>query len=401
MTHTLEVAQIARGIAKCLDLNIELTEAIALAHDLGHTPFGHQGERTLDNILKGKIDLINFPCGCSKNFNYFGGFKHNFHGLRVVSYLEEKYTEYLGLNLTYQVMEGILKHTNTKIKNCSICNDKNNCKQKCFSLEDILPSEFNINKLYPGKKYISTLEGQVVKIADEIAQRSHDLDDAIMSKSLSINELFNYLSNNENKELYDRLKDQQEQVNKALKEKCYANPDNLLPKRIISEVIKFFIKDIVNTSRDKIKENNYINGTIIQFSDKTQNICLYLESIISKKVINNSEVACFDNKASIIIEGLFRAYYNNPKLLRPSVLNHIFQEIIAKTPNALNFILADREVVEREINRIKNPKLVNTNKELFEEYKIKQKIYVRAITDYIAGMTDNFASNEYNKIYHA
>lgn len=402
MTHTLEVAQIARGIAKALKLNVELTEAIALAHDLGHTPFGHQGERTLDDILKGKIDLINFPCRCTKKFNYFGGFKHNFHGLRVVSYLEEKYSEYFGLNLTYQVMEGILKHTNAKIKNCSSCDNKENCQQNCFELNEILPNDFDVTMLHPDKAYISTLEGQIVRIADEIAQRSHDLDDAIMSGSLSIEELYNYLDNDNTRELHSKLKSQEKIVKESLTEKCYSIPKNLLPKRIISEVITYFINDIINNYKIYQQENNnsFIDKTIIKFSDNAQLVCDYLENIISKKVINNSEVACFDNKASMIVEGLYKAYYNNPKLLYRSTLNRIFREIVAITPNAYHFIISDRKVMAEEINRIKNPKLVENNKELFEEYKEKQKVYVRAITDFIAGMTDSFAINEYNRIYH-
>lgn len=108
MTHTMEVAQIARSIANSLALNIDLTEAIALGHDLGHTPFGHQGERTLQDILNGRVE-IGLPRSGEKNI--YGGFKHNFQSVRMLNCLEEKYVEYEGLDVSYQVLEGVLKHT--------------------------------------------------------------------------------------------------------------------------------------------------------------------------------------------------------------------------------------------------------------------------------------------------
>ena len=188
MTHTLEVSQIARGIALSLNLNADLTEAIALAHDIGHTPFGHQGERTLDDILKNRIAII----PDADNID-FGGFKHNFHGLRVLSYLEEKYLEHEGLNLSYQVLEGVLKHTGHVVKKCSECDkSKKTCGKNCC---DIFQFLINGNSqhlfLKPDFKFdfATTLEGQIVNIADEIAQRGHDLDDAFASHHLDFDEL--------------------------------------------------------------------------------------------------------------------------------------------------------------------------------------------------------------------
>lgn len=117
MTHTLEVSQIARGLSLRLGLNHDLTEAIALAHDIGHTPFGHQGERTLKDILSGEIDVIKWGDVIIK----YGGFKHNFQGVRVLAHLEEKYLEHEGLDLSYQVLEGVFKHTGGKRRDCSEC----------------------------------------------------------------------------------------------------------------------------------------------------------------------------------------------------------------------------------------------------------------------------------------
>mgnify|MGYP002536479022 CR=1 FL=1 len=176
MTHSLEVNQIAKAIAYALKLNLDLTEAIALGHDLGHTPFGHQGERTLDEILCGKIDVgIN---ATQKMFEKrcFGGFKHNYQSAKILTEIEEKYKEYPGLNVSVQVVEGVLKHT--KLKPGKI------------DLSDFLSKEY-LDKICISNEKVqvcSSLEGQVVAIADEIAQRGHDVDDALTSGVMTIDE---------------------------------------------------------------------------------------------------------------------------------------------------------------------------------------------------------------------
>ncbi|MDO9193115.1 MAG: deoxyguanosinetriphosphate triphosphohydrolase, partial [Undibacterium sp.] len=149
LTHSLEVAQIGRSIARNLRLNEDLVEAIALAHDLGHTPFGHAGQDALNTCMKD-----------------FGGFEHNLQSLRVVDVLEERYGAFDGLNLTFETREGILKH-------CSLNNAKN--------LADV--GERFINKTQP------TLEAQLTNLADEIAYNNHDIDDGLRSGLISIEQL--------------------------------------------------------------------------------------------------------------------------------------------------------------------------------------------------------------------
>lgn len=171
LTHTIEVMQIARSITRNLGLNEDLTEAIALGHDIGHTPFGHQGEDVLDGIMRGKDDL-------GGNLKYrlnYCGFKHNFNGLRTVDILEKKYEKEKGLNLTWQVSEGILKHT--KIEKNDIKWDIRRFTQCKKHIEDFM--EYN---------HPVTLEGQIVAIADEIAQRQHDLDDGLRDNDLKLDE---------------------------------------------------------------------------------------------------------------------------------------------------------------------------------------------------------------------
>lgn len=173
MTHTLGVTQIARSIASRLHMNVPLTEAIALAHDLGHTPFGHQGERTLDQLARKYAEI---------------GFKHNFQSLKVASVLEERYVQCTGMDLSVQVLEGIWKHT--KIR-------KHRDAPLLCEIEDFLPygiAEEQIALLHPEDNFCSTIEGQIVFIADEIAQRSHDLDDALTAGLLSMDNVLDALS---------------------------------------------------------------------------------------------------------------------------------------------------------------------------------------------------------------
>lgn len=172
LTHTLEVAQIARSIGRRMNLNEDLIEAIALGHDLGHTPFGHIGERKLGELmhegLKGVFDGSQFS------------FKHNFQSVRVVEYIENKCDEFPGINLTLAVREGMIKHTKLQTK------DSNGVK---YDVE-YEKSALNTNGFRMDLPHSITLEGQVVAIADEIAQLTHDIEDGIRGNIISFEELF-------------------------------------------------------------------------------------------------------------------------------------------------------------------------------------------------------------------
>ncbi len=410
MIHTMEVSQIARGIAKELDLNVELTEAIALAHDIGHTPFGHQGERTLNDILRGKIDGI----FSTKQEYSFGGFKHNLQGVKVVTQLEKKYFEHDGINLSYQVVEGILKHT--KFLACKDCSSKHDCKGKngeCEKIEnevkEFLSDNFKTDELFLKYSFSTTLEGQVVAIADEIAQRSHDIDDALRSYLITFNDLKNYLSFEKFSELKQLIIKVEEKYLKNEEKIIYNTGIDILHGRIISEIIAFFVRKVVDNSKKNIKEyeedindtffNDYqrINKELITFDIVTFNLCNYLEEIISKKVITCNEVACFDNKGKMIVQKLFKAYYEKPLLLPQSFLLRIYKETLKQYDTTINMVVSDTSVVNKEIQMIL--KYYELDKEKQQEYFDKQKILVRAIVDYIAGMTDSYAVNEYKRIY--
>lgn len=393
MTHTQAVSQIARGIAEGLGLNMYLTEAIALGHDIGHTPFGHQGERTLDSILQGKFNIIKNVGSFTGDLS-FGGFKHNYQSIRVATLLEEEYTEICGMDLSYQTLEGMLKHTKLKRDN--------------YSLDQFISSDDASNKLHFTQEFCSTLEGQVVAIADEIAQRGHDLDDAFSSGAMEFDDFKNYLTVKKMKELLGIV----ETVNKDLTSMCeknrrFVDKKELRNSRTVSAIVSYFINDVINNSKSKMSDydlskfkgnNNRVKEELICFSEKASTLNKYLETIISSKVINSPEVSLFDNNAETIISGLFKAYYNNPRLLHKGTQRKFYINLRNISENVVDFEYGNHEVIKEEFDMITNGNLEKLSKEDAAEYKEKRRVLVRTICDFISGMTDTYATNEYNRI---
>ena len=433
MTHTLCVAQIARSIASRLHMNVPLTEAIALGHDLGHTPFGHQGERTLDKMAR---DCANI------------GFKHNFQSLNVASVLEEEYIECSGLDLSVQVLEGMWKHTKIRKSphDALICD-----------LEGFLPygiSEEARNHLHPENSFCSTVEGQIVFIADEIAQRSHDLDDALSARLLTMDNVIEALSLKKLHTLKAQIEELKSSIYSAQKgQRMFVSERELLVSRVASQVINYFIDDVVKCFEDFLaqnceevkkiraffKANSHVDRQVLHFSAEGQILNDYLETIVAKQVINSPEVAAFDDKAKRVVSKLFELYYDNPRLLHDGTLQRIFIETRKRTNNVSHFQDADIDLVNDEWKRIKNPSnasrfrdlreefpsidftpyqsvpefkdsLDETSKEYsivteyldscLNEYREKQKILVRSICDFISGMTDTYATEEYRKLLY-
>lgn len=433
MTHTLCVAQIARSIASRLHMNVPLTEAIALGHDLGHTPFGHQGERTLDKMAR---DCANI------------GFKHNFQSLNVASVLEEEYIECSGLDLSVQVLEGMWKHTKIRKSphDALICD-----------LEGFLPygiSEEARNHLHPENSFCSTVEGQIVFIADEIAQRSHDLDDALSARLLTMDNVIEALSLKKLHTLKAQIEELKSSIYSAQKgQRMFVSERELLVSRVASQVINYFIDDVVKCFEDFLaqnceevkkiraffKANSHVDRQVLHFSAEGQILNDYLETIVAKQVINSPEVAAFDDKAKRVVSKLFELYYDNPRLLHDGTLQRIFIETRKRTNNVIHFQDADIDLVNDEWKRIKNPSnasrfrdlreefpsidftpyqsvpefkdsLDETSKEYsivteyldscLNEYREKQKILVRSICDFISGMTDTYATEEYRKLLY-
>ena len=394
MTHTQAVSQIARGIAEGLKLNLYLTEAIALGHDIGHTPFGHQGERTLNDILRGKYDIIKNIKLFEKN-NYFGGFKHNYQSLRVASLLEEEYTEICGMDLSFQTLEGMIKHTKLK---------KNE-----FMLEQFTNDNSANEHLHFEQEFCSTLEGQVVAIADEIAQRGHDLDDALSSGAMQFEDFQKYLTVKKMKELADivnRVNDDIIAMNHN--HRRFVDENELRNSRTVSAIVSYFINDVIRYSAEKInkydysefKDNDYrVSKEIISFSETAATLNKYLETIITSKVINSPEVSLFDNNAHTIVKGLFKAYYNNPRLLHKGTQRKLYINLRNVSQNVVDFEYGNYEIIKEEFDLITGYDFNNdSTSELAKEYYEKRCVLVRIICDFIAGMTDTYASNEYNRI---
>lgn len=394
MTHTLEVNQIAKAISISLKLNLDLTEAIALAHDLGHTPFGHQGERTIKDILNNKelVGLFNITDSKNDWKEEIGGFKHNFQGIRVLTKLEEKYVEYPGLDISFQVLEGVLKHTK--------------CKNACIN--EFISPDF-VDELHMDCSFCTNLEGQVIFIADEIAQRGHDIDDAITSGLINIDELLNSLSAYKFQELYGLLLEERDNIYSYKRQ--YINEKELIIGRIISCIVGYFIADVVKESTNNIKNygankrNGIFDKQLINFSKQGKICSDFLEKIVNKRVISNSEVSRFDYNAGNIIKRLFETYYRNPKLLHSGTLRRIHVDTIQnKNPlvanSAVDLSNGNIEVIRKEIEIITAKEINDINEKESRVIFEKRKILIRNIADYISGMTDTYALKEYNRFFN-
>lgn len=402
MTHTLEVAQIARSIANSLCMNIDLTEAIALGHDLGHTPFGHQGERTLAAILSGEKPLL--PKVNSPENNPYGGFKHNFQSVRVASYLEEKYIDFPGLNLSLQTLEGMLKHTRIRVKSeGSSCSDT-----MCCDIGQFLPLGLT-DMFFPEYNHSTTLEGQIVAIADEIAQRAHDMDDAFTSGLLDYAEFNEFIQMGAMKPLRDKIEDTYNSLETCTK-RLQVDSRQMLWARIISDIIWYLVNDVVSSSRLSMQnfekdelyyDSHRFSRNLIAFSGEGARICGMLEKLISKKAVNCNEVVRFDDNAEKIIYELFDRYYHNPRLMHIGTLRRLYIEMSQRIENTIDFIDGDPVRIRREMERIITFSQNRDRQEWSEkdeEYWLKNKLLVRCVADYISGMTDSFAMNEYRSL---
>ena len=274
ITHSIEVAQIARSIARYLNLNEDLAETLSLAHDLGHTPFGHAGEDALHECM----------------INY-GGFDHNLQTLRIVMFLENKYLKFKGLNLSIETLEGLLKH-NGPVNNLNLVNkliDVKNFKKKI---------DFNS---YP------SLEGQISSISDDIAYNNHDIQDGINANLFKLEELIEI----------NFFKD----IHKKYKKKINKQNFKIVTYQIIRDSIDLMIKDLIDNTKKNLKTNNIksfkdISKTsflMVEFSDKIKNSENEIKYFLRKKMYNNKNVLDKNNKGKLIIKKLFKKIEQNPK----------------------------------------------------------------------------------------
>ena len=273
ITHSLEVAQIARTLSKFFNLNEDLCETLSLAHDLGHTPFGHAGEEALNECMK-----------------KFGGFDHNIQTLRTILFLENRYYEFKGLNLTFETLDGLIKH-NGPIKNLK-------------KYEKILEIRYFKNKI----KFASSpsLEAQIASISDDIAYNSHDLEDGLKSN------LFN-LSDLENIPILNKIVQKH-----AKKIKNYSI--DLVIRQIVREIINEMVKDLIMTTQKNIKKNKIRNlddvlkskYPLVTFSNKMQKFDKKIKSFLRKKMYYHKKVKSNTTDGKRIIKKLFLSISKNP-----------------------------------------------------------------------------------------
>ena len=278
ITHSMEVAQIARSIARYLNLNEDLAETLSLAHDLGHTPFGHAGEDALNDCME-----------------KYGGFDHNLQTLRIVMFLENKYLKFKGLNLSIETIEGLLKH-NGPVEDLDL-------------VENLIGIE-NFKKLINFNTYPS-LEAQISAISDDIAYNNHDIQDGINANLFKLEELIEI---NFFKDIYKNYKNK---INK----KNY----KIAIYQIIRDSIDIMIKDLINNTKKNLSHNKIetlrdISKTsflMVEFSDKLKNSENEIRYFLKTKMYNNKNVLGKNNKGKLIIKKLFNKIKQNPRKYIP------------------------------------------------------------------------------------
>ena len=274
ITHSLEVSQIARTLSKFFNLNEDLSETLSLAHDLGHTPFGHAGEEALNQCMK-----------------KYGGFDHNIQTLRIITILENRYYNFNGLNLTFETLDGLIKH-NGPVKNL-------------YKFDKILGKNFFKNKIKFRNN--TSLEAQIASISDDIAYNSHDLEDGLKSNLFQLNDLRNIPI-----------------LNKIIfkhKNRFKRYSIDLIVRQIIRNIINEMVSDVIKTTKKNIKLNNIrslmdvysSNKQIVCFSNSMQNFDFKIKNFLRQKMYFHKSVNKKTNYGKKIIRDLFLIIKKNPK----------------------------------------------------------------------------------------
>ena len=274
LTHSMEVSQIARTIARTLNLNEDLSETLSLSHDLGHTPFGHAGEKILNQCME-----------------KYGGFDHNIQTLRIVSHLENKYYNFLGLNLTVETLDGLIKHNGPVIK---LDPYKKMLKKNFFS------------KKISFKNYPS-LESQVAAISDDIAYNNHDLQDGLRATLFTIEQISSITN------ISHITKYHMKNITKFRKE--------VIINQIIRDLINMMVNDVINVAKKnlkKIKPNSVKdiyenNSLVVDFSSEMKKTDIQIKDFLHRQMYNHKNVIINTNKGKKVINDLFKYLSKNPK----------------------------------------------------------------------------------------
>lgn len=430
LTHTIEVSQIAQRISKILGFNETLTEAIALAHDVGHTPFGHIGERTLNFIMNG-CDRIHTQYRIYENQK---GFKHNWQGVRVVSDLERFSRTHPGINLTNYTIWGILHHSNLSYKECgNFFTDfvpVNETEQKKVNKCNLRHKYLDCNVEGSGLKlsfydtYVKQMnitswsfEALVVRIADEIAQRSHDIEDSLLAKLLTKAELIDKIKSTTTTEvpsLYHFFT-QSEKIafNKIIKTENHSyfvrQFSVFIINFLISQLIRQTSQNLIHFSKQyKLKKEQDFQNQKREISKNLKNEDLYelvsydkdfsktefdFQKFMWNRILHSHLTQTMDNKANYILRNLVKAYVTNPKQLPDETIISLFKRLFTV------------EEWEREYKRFSYKELSGVLRNLLTTYhhqsnsEIYKNTLLRTICDFIAGMTDDYAINQFQILY--
>ena len=326
LTHTIEVAQIARALARALGLDDDLAEAVALAHDLGHTPFGHTGEEALDACMAA-----------------FGGFDHNAHGLRLVTELERRYAQFDGLNLTFETLEGLVKHNGPLVGP----DGRPLARWRARGVPPAIAAYDRRQCLDLAS--FSSLEAQAAAIADDIAYDAHDIDDGLRAGLFDLKAIGAVSSIGE---LLDRI--------------AALHPGLERPRvvhELVRRVVTTFIEDAIAESGRRIAEARVgsiedvraAGGPLVGFSPAREQVDLELKAFLFANMYRHPDVARVREKADLVVRRLFAAFFEKPALMP-------------------------------------------------EEWAIgagggDDRLRARLAADYIAGMTDRFAIAEHRRVF--
>lgn len=370
ITHTLEVNQIAKTIAIALGQNIELVEAIALGHDVGHTPFGHIGERTLRDILEKDDDTPHKK----------KGFKHNLQALRLLCELEQgaDYPDIKGLNLTKYVLWGIAHHSSIKRlldQYGNVINEEN------IETENPIYDDY-LNSI---KNYWS-FEGFIVALADEIAQRHHDIEDSLQYGILTRQNIFDELDkfkglfNAADKKTFKKLQDDIDSMSDSVFASVYSRL-----------MVNIYVVNAIIQTRENLRtlgQNYNINSQedfarvkstipedvyekVVSFPYELTQIDNSFQKFLKTSVLSSYSAQAMDGKGEYIIRKLYSAFSNNPSQLPDTAIASFCEHID-----------------------------ISFQRAIFNDYVEDNKaILHRCIIDYIGGMTDRFAYDEYDRLY--
>jgi dGTPase len=326
LTHSIEVAQIARSISRALGLDEDLTEALALAHDLGHTPFGHAGERELDALMKDH-----------------GGFDHNAQTLRIVTRLERRYAGFDGLNLTWETLEGLVKHNGP-------LTDAEGHALGPYAQSGLPAAIIEYAEVRDlGLSQHAAAEAQVAALSDDIAYNAHDIDDGLRAKLFKIIDLGDIPL-----------------VGEALGQVLKTYPDldhNRTVHETVRRVISGMVADVLSTTRKNVKRTNpqsaddvrRLGEPLVSFGAQMKENNRVLQRFLSTSMYRHSRVLEIMDRAQRVIRDLFTAYMNDEKLLP---------------------------------------------KDWREDAPISdQSRYARQVCDFLAGMTDRYALDQHKRLF--